>query len=217
VVSDAVPHQPFQLPLLVDLVAVVLLAATGAIEAMRKRYDLIGVLVLALVTGLGGALLRDGLFLQGGPPAALRDGRYLLAVLAGAVVGVLFARWFERLRLVVAIVDALGLGLYGVYGAQKALLAGLPLVAAVFIGTVNAVGGGLARDVLVREEPMLFRPGQFYALAALGGVTAFVALDAWSGGTTHLAATVGVVLTLLLRFGSIRLGWRTGALDERRR
>ena len=95
-------------------------------------------------------------------------------MLGGATLGVLFARGFHRLRLVVAIVDALGLGLYAVYGAQKAMLAGLPLLAAMLVGTVNAVGGGLMRDVLVREEPFLFRPGGFYALAAVAGATTFV-------------------------------------------
>jgi uncharacterized membrane protein YeiH len=217
VVSDRVPHQPFQLPLLVDLAAVLLLSASGAIEAVRKRYDLIGVLVLALVTGLGGALLRDGLFLQAGPPAALRDGRYLVAVVAGAAAGVLFASVLTRLRLVMLVVDALGLALYAVYGAQQALLAGLPLLATVLVGTVNAVGGGMLRDVLVREEQLLFKPGQFYALAAMGGASAFVVLDAWGARTSHLAAVAGVLLTLGLRFGSIWLGWRTGAFEEPRR
>jgi uncharacterized membrane protein YeiH len=209
-----VVDQPFQLPLYVDLGAVVLLAATGAIEGIRKGYDLIGVAVMALVTGLGGALLRDGIFLQGGPPASVQDGRYLAAVLVGAALGVVFARGFHRLRLVVAIVDALGLGLYAVYGAQKAMLAGLPPLAATLVGTVNAVGGGLMRDVLVREEPMLLRPGGFYALAALAGATTFVALDELPGRSTHLAAMAGVAVVLLLRFGAIRLGWKTGALSD---
>jgi uncharacterized membrane protein YeiH len=211
---EPVVDHPFQLPLFVDLGAVVLLSATGAIEGMRKRYDMVGVAVLALVTGLGGALLRDGVFLQSGPPAALRDARYLAAVLGGATLGVLFARGFHRLKLVVAIVDALGLGLYAVYGAQKAMLAGLPLLAATLVGTVNAVGGGLMRDVLVREEPFLFKPGGFYALAAVAGATTFVLLDGLAGPVTNLAAAAGVAVTLGLRFGSIRLGWKTGALSD---
>lgn len=205
---------PFQLPLAVDLGAVALFAATGAMVARQKRYDLMGAGVLALVTGLGGALLRDGLFLQAGPPAALRDGRYLAAVLAGAVAGALFAGLLHRLRLVMLAADALGLGLYGVYGAQQALLADLPLLSAVLVGTVNAVGGSLLRDVLVREEVLLFKPGQLYALAAVAGCTAFVAVDGLAGQTTLVAAGAGVATTLALRFGSIALGWRTGALSE---
>ena len=211
---EPVPDPPFQLPLLVDLGAVALLSATGAMEGMRKRYDLVGVAVLALVTGLGGGLLRDGLFLQGGPPAALQDARYLAAVLGGATLGVGFASTFHRLRLLVAIGDALGLGLYAVYGAQRAMLVGLPLLSATLVGAVNAVGGGLLRDVLVREVPLLFRPGGFYALAAVAGAATFVVLDGLAGQPTHLAAGAGVAVTLLLRFGSIRLGWKTGALSD---
>jgi uncharacterized membrane protein YeiH len=214
---ERVANPPFQLPLLVDLGAVVLFSATGAIEGMRKRYDLFGVAVMALVTGLGGALLRDGIFLQSGPPAALRDGRYLAAVLAGAALGMVFARGFHRLKLVVAVVDALGLGLYAVYGAQQAMLAGLPILSSILVGTVNAVGGGLMRDVLVREEPLLFRPGGFYALASMAGATTFVLLDGPVGRSTGEAALAGVVVTLVLRFGSIGLGWKTGALSDEAR
>jgi uncharacterized membrane protein YeiH len=205
---------PFQLPLAVDLGAVALFAATGAMVARQKRYDLVGAAVLALVTGLGGALLRDGLFLQAGAPAALQDGRYLAAVLAGALVGVLFAGLLHRLRLAILIADAVGLGLYGVYGAQKALLADLPILSAVLVGTVNAVGGGILRDVLVREEPLIFKSGQFYALAAMAGCAVFALLDVTLAQPTPLAAGAGVAVTLGLRLGSIRLGWRTGALSD---
>lgn len=208
------PDLPFQLPLAVDLGAVAIFAATGAMVARQKRYDLVGAVVLALATGLGGALLRDGIFLQAGPPAALRDGRYLAAVVAGAAVGVLFAGVLHRLRLVILVADAVGLGLYGVYGAQKALLADLPILSAVLVGTVNAVGGGILRDVLVREEPLIFKSGQFYALAAMAGCAVFALLDVAPGLTTPLAAGAGVAVTLGLRLGSIRLGWRTGALSE---
>lgn len=205
---------PFRLPLAVDLGAVALFAATGAIVARQKRYDLVGAAVLALATGLGGAFLRDALLQQGGPPAAMRDGRYLLSVLVGAGVGVVFAGLLHRLRLVILLADAVGLGLYGVYGAQKALLADLPIVAAVLVGTVNAVGGGVVRDVLVREEPLIFKSGQFYALAAMAGCATFALLDVTLAQPTPLAAGAGVAVTLALRLGSIRLGWRTGALSE---
>jgi uncharacterized membrane protein YeiH len=208
----AVYDAPFQLPLAVDLGAVALFAATGAMVARQKRYDLVGAAVLALVTGLGGALLRDGLFLQAESPAALRDGRYLAAVLAGTAAGVFFAGVLHRLRLVILLADAVGLGLYGIYGAQKALQADLPFLSVVLVGTVNAVGGGILRDVLVREEPLVFKSGQFYALAAMAGCAAYALLEA--GQPTPLAAGVGVAVTLALRLGSIRLGWRTGALSE---
>ena len=210
------PAVPFQLPLWLDLAAVALFSVTGAMAARDKRYDLVGALTLALAAGLGGGLLRDGLFLQAGAPAALRDGRYLAAVLLGAGVGIYFAAHLHRLRLVLELADAAGLGIYAVYGAERALLAGLPVLSAVLVGGVNAVGGGVLRDVLTREEPLLFKPGQFYALAALGGATAFAVLWGPAGQSTPIAAGIGIAVAVGLRLGSIRLGWRTGALGPGR-
>jgi uncharacterized membrane protein YeiH len=206
-----VPDVPFQLPLWVDLAAVFLFAVTGAMAAREKRYDLVGALTLALAAGLGGALLRDAL-LRGGPPAALRDGRYLLAVVAGAGAGLYFAAHLHRLRLVIELADAAGLGIYAVYGAERALVVGLPVLSAVLVGAVNAVGGGVLRDVLTREEPLLFKPGQFYALAAMGGAAVFAVAWGMAGQPSSVAAGLGIAVGVGLRLGSIRLGWRTGAL-----
>jgi uncharacterized membrane protein YeiH len=203
----------FQLPIAFDVAATILFAVTGAIAAMRKRYDLVGVVVLALVTGLGGALLRDGLFLQQGPPAVLEDGRYLAGVLAGAFAGTYFARHLHRLRLLFLLADAAALGVYGVVGAQKALAAGLPLVSATVVGVVNAVGGGVLRDVLVREEPLIFKPGEFYAVAAIAGCVLYVLLVSRLGVGELTAALAGIALAFSVRVLSIRLGWRTGAFS----
>lgn len=207
--------RPFLLPIGFDLAATFLFAITGALVALSKRYDAVGVAVLAFVTGLGGALLRDGLFLQLGPPAVLTNARYLAAVLAGAAVAAFFARHLHRLRLVFMLTDALALGTYAVVGAQKSLAAGLPVIAAALIGVVNAVGGGLLRDVLVREEPLTFKPGEFYALAALAGVLVFLLLSRGLALPDSLAAVAGITSAFAVRLLSVRLGWRTGALwDE---
>lgn len=204
---------PFQLPIAFDVAATFLFAVTGAVAAVRKRYDLVGVVVLAFVTGLGGALLRDGLFLQQGPAAVLLDGRYLGGVFAGAVAGTYFGRHLHRLKLFFLVVDALALGVYAVVGAQKSLAAGLPLVSASLVGVVNAVGGGVLRDLLVREEPLVFKPGEFYAVAALAGCVLFVALVAGLGVGESVAALAGIAASFAVRLLSIRLGWRTGAFE----
>jgi uncharacterized membrane protein YeiH len=207
--------RPFALDISFDLAATFLFAVTGSLVAIQKRYDAVGVAVLAFVTGLGGALLRDGLFLQGGPPAVITDGRYLAAVLAGAVAATFYSRHLHRLRLVFTLADALALGTYAMVGAQKSIAAGLPLLTATLVGVVNAVGGGLLRDVLVREEPLVFKPGEFYALAALAGVVLFLVLGRGLGVPATLAALVGIVAAFAVRMLSVRLGWRTGALwDE---
>jgi uncharacterized membrane protein YeiH len=201
----------FQLPIAFDVAASFLGAVTGALLAVRKRYDLVGVLVLAFVTGLGGALLRDGLFLQSGPSPVLIDWRYLGGVVAGAGAGAYFARHLHRLRLFFLVVDALALGAYAMVGAQKSLALGLPPVSATLVGVVNAVGGGLLRDVLVREEPLIFKPGEFYALAALAGCVLYIGLVTRAGVPESIAALAGISVAFSVRLLSILLGWRTGA------
>lgn len=204
--------RPFQLPIAFDLAATFLFAITGALAAIRKRYDLVGILVLAFVTGLGGALLRDGLFLQQGPPAVVTDNRYLVAVLAGAATGAYFDRHLRRLSLAFTLADALALGTYAVVGAQKSIALGLPLLTATLVGVVNAVGGGVLREVLVREEPLVFKPGEFYALAALAGCAPYVVVVTLLEGPSTLAALGAIGASFVVRMLSVRLGWRTGAL-----
>jgi uncharacterized membrane protein YeiH len=209
-----VPGSAFQLPLALDLAATCVFAVTGALVARRRRFDVVGVAVLALVAGLGGALLRDGLFLQSGPPAVIRDGRYLAAVLAGGAAGVWFAAHLHRLARLFRLADAVGLGLYAAVGAQKATEAGLPFPGALLVAAVNAVGGSVLRDLLCGDVPLLFRPGELYALAAIGGGAAFLAVGRLGGAPDWIAATACVGIAFALRVLSLRLGWRTAPLEE---
>jgi uncharacterized membrane protein YeiH len=199
----------FTLPLAFDLAATFLFAVTGAMTAMRKGYDFVGVFFLALVTGIGGGLLRDGLFLQQVP--AVLGSHYLLAVVVATIIGLVFGQSLNRLALVFLLVDALGLGLYTVFGAQKALNAGLGWVPALLIGVINAVGGGVLRDLMSREDPLIFRPGEFYAAAALAGGAVFAALALGLGLAAQPAALAGIAVTVLTRVASVRFGWRTPA------
>lgn len=199
----------FTLPLAFDLAATFLFAVTGALAAMRKGYDFVGVFFLALVTGIGGGLLRDGVFLQQVP--AVLGSHYLAAVVVATLICLLFGQSLNRLSLVILLVDALGLGLYCAFGAQKSLNAGLGWVPALLIGVINPVGGGVLRDMMSREDPVIFRPGEFYAAAALAGGAVFLALALGLGVAAQWAAVAGVAVTLLVRLASVRFGWRTPA------
>jgi len=199
-----------------DLAATGLFALSGALRAVRKGYDVAGLVTLALVAGTGGGLLRDGIFLQNGPPAALLDHRYLLAVGIAAAIGYFAGAALEkRFHSIFLVVDALGLGAYAVVGAQMALSAGLLIPAALVVGTINAVGGGILRDLLSGEEPEVFKPGGYYALAAFGGALAFCGLARGLDMRGGVAALVGIALTFLLRVLSVRLGWRTRKVPGR--
>ncbi len=203
-----------------DLVATLLFAITGALTGIRKGYDAVGVAVIALVSGLGGGLLRDGLFLQQGPPAALLTWKYLAAVLVGVVIAWLVYRSAERGPLksalsfyerVFLLVDALALGMYAVVGAQRAQALGLGTLAVLLVGGTNAVGGSVLRDVLTREEPLLFRPGQYYTLIALAGCGVYLGLLAVDV-SRQTSAILAIAVAFTLRAVSVQLNWKTTPL-----
>jgi len=104
----------FTLPIYIDLTATCLYAMTGALLAIRRHYDVIGLFVLALVSGVGGGLIRDGIFIQHGPPLAISDGRYLAVVIVGCIAAALFLNHLARLQTAFLFADALGLGCYAV-------------------------------------------------------------------------------------------------------
>jgi uncharacterized membrane protein YeiH len=202
----------FELPIAFTLLAFFTFGITGALAGLRRGYDFIGVVALAMITAGGGGLIRDGLLLSNGPASIVTNGRYLLVVVVAALLTSLFHRYVNRLSKVIAMVDALGLGAFAVHGVQQSLAAGLSVPAAILGGTLTAVGGGLMRDILVREEPLLFKPGQFYALVAIGGCGLFIALSRWSEISTKEAALITIVVVTTVRLLAIRFNWRTSAV-----
>lgn len=207
--ADPLIVRTVALPISIDLGATFLFSITGAMVAIRRHYDPIGLFVLALACGLGGGLLRDGLFIQTGPPAAMRHWGYMIAVLAGCVVAIVLFRHVERLSKPFLVFDALGTAAYGVVGASKAFEAGLAIPACIFVGVVNAVGSGLIRDVLVREEPLLFKPGQFYVIASVLGVTEFTLLAFVFHAPLVPSAILAIATTFVFRLLAILFDWKT--------
>ena len=199
----------FELPIGFDLLATAAFALTGALAAVRRRYDVVGLFFLSLISGLGGGLLRDGIFIQDGPPAALLDARYIQVVIIAAGIGVLLRERVQRFGRVIATIDALGLGAYAVYGTQKSLVAGLSIPAALLIGVLNAAGGGILRDVLTREEPLVFKPGQFYVLIAFLGASVFVIASLGFGLGAETAAIIAILATFAARTLATWLNWQT--------
>jgi uncharacterized membrane protein YeiH len=211
-----VPGISFLLPIEFDLAATFLMALTGVWVASRRGYDLVGAFMLAFVTGVGGGLLRDAVFIKQ-IPLVMQDARYLWAIAAAVVFGILSHRVAERFERSIAYVDALAIGVYGVVGANKAMIAGIAPLPALLVGMCNAVGGGLLRDVLVRDEPLVFKPGQLYALAALFGCVVFVVLSYQYGIDTNHAAWTSILVTVALRLLAIRFNWATRSVREWRR
>lgn len=185
-----------------NLAATFVFGLSGGLAAVRARLDLFGVLVLAAVVGLAGGITRD--LLIGVPPATFRDGRYLIAVGLAGVVCVLAGRGLERVHRSVLLFDAVGLSLFAVTGASKAFAFGLGPAQAVLLGAVTAIGGGMLRDVLLREVPTVLR-SDLYAIPALAGA-AVVAIAHQAGSDAGIFAVAGAGVCLVLRLVGIRYG-----------
>jgi uncharacterized membrane protein YeiH len=190
---------------LLDFIGTFAFAISGGLVAVRHRLDLFGVLVLSFAAATAGGLVRDVL-LGATPPTSIVDWRYLaVSILAGLLT---FYRHeqVERMRNPVQWFDAVGLALFAVLGAGKALAAGLGPVGAVMLGVLTGIGGGITRDVLVAEVPHVLRR-ELYAVAALAGATVVVAGDAF-GLPAAPVAVAGAVLCFSVRWLAIRRGWR---------
>lgn len=191
-----------------DLVGVFFFAVSGGLLAVRKGFELVGVVALSLVTALGGGVIRD-VVLGATPPTAFSDVLYLVVPLVAAtVVFVAHGPIEARLTRPVLVFDAAGLGLFAVTGAVKASAFQVSAVGAVLIGVISAVGGGIVRDVLANDPPQLFHPdSRLYAIPAALGATVIVVAwrnDIYSGG---LAIAVAAAV-FAMRIASLRFGWR---------
>jgi uncharacterized membrane protein YeiH len=192
--------------LVLDLAGVFFFAVSGALLAARKGFDLVGSLLLAGMTGLGGGVFRD-LVIGDQPPAAFAQPVHFVPVLAAAIVVYFFFPHVQRFRQTLLLFDAAGLGLFCVTGTVKALSFDVHPVSAVALGVATAVGGGLARDVAAREVPSLFRHDDIYAVPAVVGATVVTVL--WAFGA--LGPVTGVLASLVafgLRVLALRYGWR---------
>lgn len=200
------------LPAWLDYAAVFVFGASGALVARMKGYDYVGAFVLAGITAVGGALIRDGICIQDGISPIFEDGNYMVALICAWLCGIFLGSVLMKFDGIVMVCDALGLGIYAVFGTNKALVYGLSIPVAVGIGFINAVGGGLLRDVIAREEPMVFKPGQFYAVVAVVGSVAYIFLHRLIPPT--IAAILVALITLALRYLAIRLNLHSNPIAE---
>jgi uncharacterized membrane protein YeiH len=201
-ISDAALHGLFRA---VDLVGVFANALLGGANARRERLDPVGFASLAILSGVGGGLIRDTL-LQRGPPIALTDEAYILTAMAGAALA--FAVNIEgRLwDLAFPFVDAAALGCWAASGSEKTLVLGFGWLAAVLLGTITAVGGGMTRDVVLRRIPAVFGGNTLYASAALIASGVMVTLHHLGRPSLGLlaATATGASICLVARWR----GWR---------
>lgn len=190
--------------------AVFTCGVTGALAAGRKQMDGIGVIVLSVVTALGGGTIRDVL-LNKYPVFWIEDPTYLLVAILGSLVAAITFRFWIRIEAALTIVDALGLALFTTVGAQEAIHMGTPGSVVIVMGVVTGTAGSVLRDVLSNKMSFLFNHGELYATASILGASLLLLFD-----RIHFPHETGLALattaTLALRLAAIRWNWRVPVL-----
>lgn len=190
-----------------DVLGIIAFAAGGAFSALKAtRLDVTGVLTLGLITALGGGIIRD-LLIGAVPPQALTTWYYPVAALAGSLLPFLAPDPSHVLKRTIALIDAVGLSLFAVAGAQKALVLGLGPGVAIAMGGITAVGGGILRDLMVRKVPVVLRR-DFYLIPALVGAAVLV-VAAELGYQSPLMTVIAGAVTFVLRVAGMR--WKLQA------
>ena len=199
--------------LVLNLAGTFVFGLSGGLAGVQARLDDFGVVVLAVVVGLAGGITRD--LLIGIAPQTFRDWRYLAVAGGAGVVALLAHPALERLERPILVLDAAGLALFCVTGASSALDHGVGAVEAVVLGAITGVGGGVLRDILIREIPVVLRTG-LYAIPALAGAAIVVGAD--RGGSHNLAfPLVGALVCFLVRLAALHFDLNLPQAPGRRR
>ncbi|MFD3809919.1 trimeric intracellular cation channel family protein [Rhodococcus sp. NPDC058639] len=193
---------PIETPvwMVLDLVGTFAFALNGALTAVRaEKLDIVGIVTLGMFTGLGGGTVRDVL-LGALPPATFLDWRYLALAASGGLVAFVLGRRLDRLNATITVFDAIGLSVFAVLGAYKALDLGFGVTQAVLVGAVTAVGGGTIRDVMIGRVPTVLR-SELYAIPALVGAGIFTAAHSLGYQGTIVAFGAAAVCFVIRMIG----------------
>ena len=196
---------------LLDIIGTLVFAISGALTAIYKKLDLFGVYCISFVTALGGGTVRDVLIGRT-PVGWMLDINYVYIITVGFLLSIIFNRYLERLRISMFLFDTIGLGVFTLIGLEKGLEFGLSPVICVILGTLTATFGGVIRDILCNEIPIIFRREIYATICIVGGVV-FFALKA-----TNLNQDVLYILTssvmIIFRLLAVKYKWYLPALQQ---
>ena len=190
---------------LVNYVGIAALATSGAVVGVRKGFDLFGIATLAVLTGIGGVVLRD-MLLDLAPPASLQRWQDITVCLVASALTTVFAKWVIKLNQLVLVLDAVGMGFFATSGAAISADHGASPFAATVLGMISAVAGSVMRDVVAHEKPMVLGPDDMYAAPAMLGAVLYVTIDHL--GDQWLAVVAGSAVATTLRLAAITFHWR---------
>lgn len=189
----------------VDIVGTLMFAISGALAAGEKRFDLMGVAIIAFVTAVGGGTIRD-LLIGSHPVGWMQSYHYVVITIIGVLLVFFLHKQLQRFRTSFFLFDAIGLGTFAIAGMEKALSYNINPGYAILCGMISGCFGGLIRDVLCNEIPLIFRK-EVYALPALAGASAYLGLD-YLGVIPEVSFPITIVLVILFRVFAVRNNWQ---------
>ncbi|MEM6830837.1 MAG: trimeric intracellular cation channel family protein [Bacteroidota bacterium] len=189
----------------IDVLGTMVFAISGALTARDKKLDFFGVSAVGFITAIGGGTIRD-LLIGSTPVGWMNDLIYLAMIGLGVVISLLFGKTVRKLRRTFFIFDTIGIAVFTVLGLQKALLAGIHPLVSVMMGMVSAVFGGVIRDIVCNEIPLIFRK-EIYALACLVGGALYIFLQ-WIAWDQLWCILVTILFIVTFRILAVRFQWK---------
>jgi len=189
---------------ILDLLGTFVFAISGVMIAVKNKFDLVGAVIIGIVTAVGGGTLRD-MMIGETPVSWMQDITYLLVILAALPICFFFFKPLQKLRKGIFLFDTIGIALFTILGIQKTLAIGLSPIVAVMMGIVSAVFGGVIRDVLTNEVPLIFRK-EVYATACLAGAITYLSLENFIGNTS-LNMIPAILVVFIIRYFAVKKQW----------
>ncbi|PIB27078.1 hypothetical protein BFP77_13660 [Maribacter sp. 4U21] len=185
----------------IDILGTIAFAISGVLVAMEKRLDFFGVVIIAFVTSIGGGTLRD-LLIGNTPVVWMRDATYVITILSTVILAILFVKQLKYFRKSLFLFDTIGIGLYTLIGVEKGLDAGLLPVMCIALGTITASFGGVLRDILCNEIPVIFRKEVYATVCILGGAFYFLLIQFPINST--YAYSVAILSIIVMRILAVK-------------
>lgn len=211
---------PIQLPTdtneilnILDLVGTLVFAISGSMAASSKKLDLFGAAFIAFVTAVGGGTVRD-LLLGTTPVGWMQNTTYIYVILSGVGITFLFKDWVRKLRKTLFLFDTIGIGVFTILGLSKALILDVPPIIAIMMGMFSAVLGGVIRDILINEIPLIFRK-EIYAMACVAGGSLFVFMRDVIAFEWNVTLTILLIITIRIVVIKFKLG--LSSIDDSKR
>ena len=201
---------PISLPLWIDLGAVAVGAVYGATLATSRKAPLVGVLLMGMLLGFGGSVIRD--ILLDAPINPLVKSQHVPTAAASAIIGAIFGQQILKLKRVFYTLDALVIGMFVVIGAEKALIYNMPIGSVIFIGTLTAIGGGILGDVLTGQKPDIMSRGPWLASSAFLGAIWFVIW--YEQSFIQFAELSTIIIVIAMRGLSLWRGWEAPTPED---